>query len=140
MFYCQVLQMVEQFMSEWLSWVRLIHVAAAVVSIAGFIVRGGWMLAGSPRLNRRWVRIAPHVVDSVLFGAGVWLMVATARYPDAHPWLAIKLAAVVVYILLGMVALRFGRTRGMRVTAGVAAIAVFAYVAAVALTRSPLPG
>jgi uncharacterized membrane protein SirB2 len=127
-------------MIEWLSWVKLIHIGAALVSITGFIVRGAWMLAGSPRLKRRWVRIIPHVVDTVLLGAGIWLMVATAQYPTDHPWLAAKLAALLAYILLGMVALRWAHTRAVRAAAFFAAIAVFAYIAAAALTRNPTLG
>lgn len=60
--------------------------------------------------------------------------------PLAAPWLAAKIAALVLYIVLGTIALRRGRTCKARVTAFVAALAVFGYIVAVALTRTPLPG
>jgi uncharacterized membrane protein SirB2 len=126
--------------NEWLPFIKLVHVASAALSIMGFIIRGGWMLAGSPRLRQRWVRIAPHAVDATLLGAGVWLMVATAQYPTAHLWLAVKLAAIVVYILLGMIAFRFGRTPLVRGVAFFAAITVFSYIVALAATRTVWPG
>jgi uncharacterized membrane protein SirB2 len=119
--------------------VKPLHLATAVLSIGGFVLRGLWMLRGSPLLRHRLTRILPHVNDTLLFGAGLWLLFTTAQYPTQQPWLAAKLTALVVYILLGMVALKRGRTPAIRATAFVAALAVFGYMVAVALTRSPLP-
>jgi uncharacterized membrane protein SirB2 len=52
-------------------------------------------------------------------------------------WLLAKIAGIVVYILLGLVAIRLGRTRRAQSLAYVAAIAVFAYVAGNAVAKSP---
>jgi uncharacterized membrane protein SirB2 len=83
------------------------------------------------------VRIVPHVNDTVLLAAGVWLAVALRQAPGTSPWLTAKLAALVVYIVLGTLALRPGRPKGVRVAAWLAALAVFGYMVAVATTRSP---
>lgn len=122
--------------------VKTIHLLLAAVSISGFVLRGLWMMAESPRLQARWVRIAPHVVDTLLLGSGVAMALEIARQPLAPlaGWLTPKLIAIVVYILLGAVALRRGRTRRARVLAFGAALMVFAYVIGVALTRSPWLG
>jgi uncharacterized membrane protein SirB2 len=119
--------------------IKYVHVAAATVSIVLFFVRGVWMLRASPLRSRRWARIVPHVNDSVLLLAAIILAVMSGQYPLRLDWLSAKLAALVLYILLGMVALRFGRTPGVRAGAFVAALLMFAYIVAVALTRRPLP-
>ena len=117
---------------------KLIHVTSAIVSGSGFALRGWWMLRGSTLLQHRLVRILPHVVDSLFLLSGVGL-VATLGVPVlAQPWLVAKLAAVVVYIVLGMIALRRGRTRAVRSIALVLALATFAYIVGVALSKSVL--
>jgi uncharacterized membrane protein SirB2 len=116
-----------------------IHVACAAVSYAGFFARGIGMMLEARWMTRRWVRIAPHLVDTVLLASAIALAVLSAQYPLARPWLTAKVAALVVYIVLGMIALRRGGTRGIRVAAWIAAQAVFLYIVAVALTRSPMP-
>jgi uncharacterized membrane protein SirB2 len=112
-------------------------VIAAVLSFTGFFVRGIWMMQGSALLKRRWVKIAPHVVDTILLASAVALAVRIRQYPFVHDWLTAKVAALLVYIALGMVALRFGRTRQMRIAAWAAALAIFLYIVGVAVTRQP---
>ncbi|MGC2520352.1 MAG: SirB2 family protein [Burkholderiales bacterium] len=118
---------------------KAIHVAAAAISYTLFFVRGIWMLAGSPLLARRWVRVVPHVNDTVLLAAAIWMTILLHQYPGTHGWLTAKVAGLIAYIGLGMVALRHGRTRGVRLAAWIAAQLVFAYIVAVALTHDPLP-
>jgi uncharacterized membrane protein SirB2 len=88
-------------------------------------------------LRQRWVRIVPHIIDSVLLLSGAWLSWQLGA-AGVRGWLPAKLAALVLYIVLGAFALRYGKTRGMRITAMIAAVLTFAYIASVALTKSPL--
>lgn len=97
------------------------------------------MLRGSTLLQARWVKITPHVVDTLLLASGVGLVFALRLYPTQHPWLVAKLVALVLYIVLGTVALKRGRTRGVRTAAWVAALAVFFYILAVAMTKQVVP-
>ena len=53
-------------------------------------------------------------------------------------WLSAKLVALLVYIGLGMVALRFGRTRRHRATALLLALCSAVYMFSVAYTKNPL--
>ena len=117
--------------------VKYVHVAAVAASFALFFLRGLWMMLDSPRLAARWVRIVPHFNDTVLLAAGVWLAFALREAPGTSPWLTAKLAALVAYIVLGMLALRPGRSKRVRGAAWLAALAVFGYMVAVATTRSP---
>lgn len=122
-------------MYESLKW---LHVAAVAASGAGFLARAALMLAGSARLNARFVRVAPHVVDTVLLAAAVAMAVMARISPLAHPWLAAKIIGLLVYIVLGAIALRYGRTLRARVAALAGAVLVFAYIVGTALQRDPL--
>jgi uncharacterized membrane protein SirB2 len=120
-------------------YVRTLHIACAVVSISGFFVRGMLMLNESPWLQRRFVRIAPHVVDTLLLASAVWLAWFLGQIPFVHGWITAKVAALLAYIVLGTVALKRGRTKGIRAGAFAAALASAGYIVWVALTRDPSP-
>lgn len=114
------------------------HLTCAALSGSFFLVRGTWMLAGSPVLQRRWVKTAPHLIDSLLLASAIGLAVWSHQYPGQQPWLTAKLMALIAYILLGSVALKYGRTKRVRSLAFVAALATFGYIVAVAVTKNAL--
>lgn len=118
---------------------RAAHVAAVVISIGLFALRGAWMVADSPLLTTRVVRILPHVVDTVLLAAGVGLAVLSHQYPFVQPWLTAKIVGLVLYIVLGSIALKRGRSRGVRILALTAALAVVAWIVATARCRCVWP-
>ncbi|HEB58179.1 MAG TPA: regulator SirB [Gammaproteobacteria bacterium] len=114
---------------------KLTHISLALASLTGFLARGVLRLRASPRLQARWLRILPHVLDSLLLATGIALAVRIGQYPFVSPWLTAKLTALVLYILLGMVVMRHARSRlGQGVALG-AAVLVFAYMLGVAATR-----
>lgn len=116
-----------------------LHMTCAALSGALFLLRGLWMLQDSPRLGQRWVRTLPHLVDTVLLASAVTLAIWSAQYPLAQPWLTAKVGALLLYIVLGSVALKRGRSKGIRAAAFLAALATFAYIVSVALSKTPLP-
>lgn len=118
--------------------VKLTHITLALLSVSGFTLRGIWMLTGSPLLDRRWVRVAPHIIDTALLLTGVLMVVRLHIYPTQQPWLAAKLVALVLYVVAGSIALRRGRSRRVRVVALLTALACVSYMLAAALTHRPL--
>jgi uncharacterized membrane protein SirB2 len=94
------------------------------------------MMASPALLERRWVKIVPHVVDTVLLGSALWLAWQLG-VDGTRGWLVAKVVALFVYIALGTVALKRGRTRGVRVAALSGALVTFGYIASVAVTKSP---
>jgi uncharacterized membrane protein SirB2 len=118
---------------------KAVHVTCVAASYGLFFTRGVWMARQSAMLQRRWVKIVPHVVDTVLLASAIALAVAIRQYPFVSGWLTAKVLGLLVYIGLGMIALGRARTRRARITAWVAAQMVFFYIVAVALTRNPLP-
>lgn len=114
------------------------HMTCAALSGSFFFIRGQWMLASSPMLQRRWVKTVPHIVDSLLLASAIGLAIWSHQYPGQMPWLTAKVVALVAYILLGAVALNYGKTKALRAAAYVAALATFGYIVAVAVTKNPL--
>ena len=115
-----------------------LHVTCVVISGLGFALRGWWMLTGSPLLQARLARIVPHVVDTLLLGSALVMAWQGAQYPFAQSWLTAKLFGLVAYVLCGTMALKRGKTPRQRLVFLILALAVFAYIVSVALTRSPL--
>ena len=116
---------------------KSVHELCALASFTLFVLRGAWMLRGSPQLSRRWVRILPHLIDTVLLASAIALALMLQQYPLTHAWLSAKLVALLLYIVLGMVALRYGRTRRVRAAAWIGALAVFLYIVSVAFSHDP---
>lgn len=117
---------------------KALHLACVVASIAGFAARYALMLAGSPLLRARPVRVIPHVVDTLLLASAIAMLWQLSLNPLRVPWLAAKIVALLAYIVLGALALRRAPSARSRAFAGVAAILAFAYIVSVALTKSPL--
>ena len=117
--------------------IKHLHMLLAVISIAGFMLRGVWMMTGSGLLEKRLVRILPHVVDTLLLVTAIVLVGMSSQYPLTAGWVTAKVVGLVVYIVLGMIALRRGRTLGIRVVAFAGAILVFAWIASVAVSKTP---
>ena len=114
------------------------HMTFAAISAALFLVRGVWMLADSPMRERAWVKSLPHMVDSLLLATAIALAWWSGQSPTTSAWLAAKVGALIAYILLGSVALKYGKTRLIRGAAFVAALACFGYIVATAITKNPL--
>ena len=120
--------------------VKHLHITLAVTSGSFFLLRGIWMLLDSSMLQRRWVKVVPHVVDTLLLTTALILVFWSGQYPFVQAWLTAKVVALIVYIGLGTMALKRGRTKAARVRALLAALGVFAYIVAVALTRQVMFG
>jgi uncharacterized membrane protein SirB2 len=109
--------------------------SCAVISVSFFILRFIWMLRGSSMLQQRWVRIVPHVVDTILLASALTMVYWSGQIPFQQAWLGAKVIALLAYIILGSIALRRGKTLQSRALAFVAALLVFGYIVAVALSR-----
>ncbi len=116
-----------------------LHLTTIAATFILFLLRGVWMMADSPRLQARWVRVIPHVNDTLLLSSGLGLAVILGQYPLVDGWLTAKFFALIAYIVLGTVALKRGKTRGQRIAAWIAALLVFGYMVAVARAHTPWP-
>jgi uncharacterized membrane protein SirB2 len=118
---------------------KYLHIGIVILSVGGFLLRGIWMLFFPLLLEQRWVRITPHVVDTLLFTSGISLAFTLQLNPLSTPWFLAKLIAIIVYILAGMLALRRGRTLAARIVALVIALGAVSWAAGSALTHQAVP-
>jgi uncharacterized membrane protein SirB2 len=116
---------------------RSVHMTCAALSILGFVIRYIWMLRESALLQKRAVKIVPHIVDTLLLLSAIGLVGVVGFGPNAA-WLSAKIVGLIAYIVLGTLALKRGRTKTARAVFGLLAIIVFAFVASVARTHNPL--
>ncbi|MBL8499067.1 MAG: SirB2 family protein [Nitrosomonas sp.] len=119
---------------------KMIHVSSVILSYSLFFLRGIWLIRDSANLRQRWVKILPHIIDTVLLTSAVFLAMAIQQNPLQDSWLTAKVVGLLLYIALGMVAIRFGKTRRTKIIAWVAAQCVFIYIVLVAVTKSPVLG
>lgn len=116
-----------------------LHVTCVVLSGLGFLLRVYWMQGQSPWLQARWTRVWPHLIDTLLLGSALLLAYLSAQYPVQQAWLSAKVLGLLAYIVSGALALRYGRTRRVRLRYAGLAVCFFLYIVAVAVSRNPIP-
>ena len=115
---------------------KMIHVSSVILSYSLFFLRGIWLMRDSASLRQRWVKVLPHVIDTVLLTSAVLLAITIQQNPLQNAWLTAKVGGLLLYIGLGMVAMRFGKTRQVKIAAWIAAQCVFVYIVLVAITKA----
>ena len=115
-----------------------LHISTALISLLLFLLRGVRVLRHGQQNRPRWMKWLPHVNDTILFILGIVLMLTIQQYPLVDAWLTAKLTALIFYILLGMVVMKWARQRRSQFVAWVGALVVFAYMVGVAITKQPL--
>lgn len=122
---------------RWFLPLLVLHVGTVIVSGSLFALRGAARLADLPIANHVPLRRFSYLNDSVLLAAAILLALCIHQYPLRDAWLTVKVALLPVYIVLGMIALRHGRTRRIRALAYVAALLTFGFIVSVAVTMNP---
>ncbi len=122
-------------MLDWYLIIKNSHIFCVVLTFISFSVRGLWMILETPWLQQRWVKIVPHLIDSVLLATGIALVIMLHQYPGVETWLTVKFVALLAYIIIGTIALKRGKTKTIRVIAWIGALGAFFYMVKVALTR-----
>jgi uncharacterized membrane protein SirB2 len=118
-------------------FLKYLHVACVSLSGVGFLVRGILALRGSAFIRQTWVRVLPHINDSLLLAAAIGLAAMSRQYPFVADWLTAKIIGLCIYIALGSYALGSARNRSRRhrPLAFFAALAVFGWIVSVALSK-----
>jgi uncharacterized membrane protein SirB2 len=114
-----------------------LHLTFVVLSLVAFFVRGIWLFAGSSMLKKKWVKILPHIISTILLVSGIAVAAHLGMSPGSQPWLMAKIIGLIVYIALGVAAFKVANP-GARKALWVIALLVFAYIVSVAVTKTPL--
>lgn len=115
-----------------------VHLGLVTLSAALFVLRWLGVLAGMRWPMQRLWRTLSVVIDTALLSAGALLWWLLQLHPLQQPWLGTKLGLLVVYIGLGSLGLKRGRTRQHKLVFGLLALGVLAFMVSVALVRHPL--
>jgi len=118
--------------------VKQIHMVAAGLSLLGFLLRGYWMMSGNQLLQAKPTKILPHIIDTVLLAAAIYLVVILQVYPFVVNWVTAKVVLLVVYIIAGTVALKRGKTKQSRVIAFIISVAAILSIFAIASIKPAL--
>jgi uncharacterized membrane protein SirB2 len=119
--------------------IKLIHISCAVISITGFLARSFLKFTMPRYLQQRWLKIAPHIIDTLLLASAVVLVIQTRQYPFVADWVTAKLLVLVLYIGFGLLTLRFAKNTFQTTIGFVGACLSFSYIIAVALTKQAWP-
>ena len=125
-------------LAAYYSDIKWLHIGCVLASGGVFSLRGSLMLCGSRYANHVALARLSYVIDTVLLAAAVLLTLIIHQYPFVQAWLTVKLLLLIIYILLGILALRRGKTRWTRGGYLLAAVLVYGFIISVAVTHNPL--
>lgn len=126
-------------MIEFYPQIKWVHIASIVASGLLFLLRGSLVQAGRERIAMLApLRFLSYGIDTVLLSAALMLLTILPHAMYANGWLAIKLVLVAVYVVLGSLALKRGRTARMRAFSFVAALAAYLTIVGIARVHHPL--
>lgn len=111
-----------------------LHLLMVVLSVSFFLLRFVLSLKSAAILQRKFFKIAPHVIDTLLLISAIMLMLTLQQYPFVQSWLTEKLIAVLAYIALGVMAFK-GRTAAIRWICFLGAIGWLGLAARVAISK-----
>jgi uncharacterized membrane protein SirB2 len=125
-------------MIEFYPEIRWVHIAAVIASGGLFTLRGAGVLAGASWPMFAPLRYLTYTIDTVLLTAALMLATILHQYPFVHGWLTAKVLLLIVYIVLGSLALKRARTLRARAWSFAAALAVFLFIVGIARAHHPL--
>ena len=96
------------------TFIKILHMSLASISVLGFLLRGILKINESPIVDKKLVRVLPHVIDTFLLLTAIMLVAMSGLYPWVAPWVGAKIVGLLVYIGLGVVVMRTARTRQRR--------------------------
>lgn len=115
--------------------VKHLHLTLVAVSVLFFVVRFVLHMRQSSIMDKKFIKIAPHVIDTLLLLSGLSLCFIIQQFPFVDPWLTEKIIAVAAYILLGVMAMRTDRNKLFKFFAFIGAIGWVVFAAKVAVFK-----
>ncbi len=121
------------------SILKHLHLSCITLSLALFVLRFYWRKQDADMLQKKWVKILPHTIDTALLASAISMAWIASINPLEQPWLAAKILALLAYIVAGTFAIKRARTASGQNLSFVLALLCFAYIIAVAINKQALP-
>ena len=116
---------------------KMIHISAVLLSGSLFFIRGLGSIYNAKFMQLKLVKITPHVIDTVLLLTAIGLCVQIQQYPFVDHWITVKVFMLILYIVLGTIAIKRGKTTTQKVMGFIAAILVYLFMFSVARSHDP---
>ncbi len=115
-----------------------LHITLAAISVLLFAYRFLLMFIDTEKLNKKWLKILPHVIDTLLLTVGIGLAVKLGFNPTEHMWLAEKLIAIAAYIFTAYYTLKLARNKAMKILGFLGAIGWIMLALRLAMSKEAL--
>lgn len=116
--------------------IKMLHLTFVLLSIFSFVFRIILAQMNSPLLEQKWIKIGPHIVNTLLLISGITLVFQGPWLSGEYGWIIAKIIALLGYIGLGTVAIKSQGALRWQAFAG--AVAFFIYIAIVAVSKQAL--
>lgn len=114
--------------------IKSIHLIIIFASFFSFIIRIALSVFKPQILQNKILKIAPHVIDTILLASGITLVIQGNWLNGEFGWILSKFTLLVAYIALGVMAMRCSGTK--RWLAFTAAVACFISIFIIAITKN----
>ena len=112
-------------MTELYPIIKQAHMLFAAISLVSFLGRSALKFAGSTLLNKKPVKVLPHINDSLLLLCAVALAVIAGYNPLVQHWLLAKLVLLVAYIACGLYVMKWSKNNTARAAGVLVALLCF---------------
>lgn len=116
-----------------------LHLTCITLSLLLFTLRFYWRQQNPTMLQKKWVKILPHSIDTLLLSSAIGMAWIASISPFAHPWLAAKILALFAYIVAGTFAIKRAQNWPAQIVSFVLALLCFSYIIMVALSKQVIP-
>jgi uncharacterized membrane protein SirB2 len=117
--------------------IKHLHLTFVALALLIFLLRGALMFMQSPLLGKKWLKISPHIINTLMLVSGIALALQLQINPAEHSWLAAKLIAIALFIALGIALVKLSNPLAKKIL-WFDALIVFGYIVSVAITKNPL--
>lgn len=116
-----------------------LHLTCITLSIALFTLRFYWRKQNPAMLEKKWVKILPHSIDTLLLASAISMAWIASINPLEQSWLSAKILALLAYIVAGTFAIKRAQSARAQNISFLLALLCFTYIIAVAISKQVIP-
>ncbi len=127
-------------MAQWYPLLKHLHMTLVFFSLLLFFARASMSIKGIDWHGKwPWLKVLPHINDSLLLLSGITLAIIIRQYPFAQLWISIKILLLLCYIGLGIYVLRIAKNKVQQITGTALALFVISWMVVIARTKQVWP-
>ena len=115
--------------------IKHLHMTTAILSGTGFFIRGWLVQLQHPVMEKIWMRVLPHINDTILLFCAIWLAWTLKLIPGLDLWISCKIILLIMYVVFGVFALRRGKNQRQKIIFFILAMICYLSILVIALNR-----